>query len=69
MKNNKYRIVDSFCLKGYQVLTLDRDFDSITTSSVLVDGKRYNYALNSVKRWVIIHTENRIQNKDIEFVA
>ncbi len=65
---NKYRIVDSFCRNGYQLLVLDRDFKRFPVSKILIDGKKYPYLLNSIKTWVVVHMDQTIQNKEVEFV-
>ena len=65
---SKYKIVDSFCKRGYQVLVLDRNFDLRPASRVVVDGKKYPFILCSIRNWVTIHMDQIIKNKEVEFV-
>ena len=70
--NNKYLIVDSFVIKGVQVLTLDKEraFDDFNTNYILIDGKKYEYRLTHNERWIIaVDLIENVEGKEASFTT
>ena len=70
--SNKYKIVDDFQAgsTGIRVLVLDREYEYIPPASegvAIIDGRRYEFNLNSIRNWVTIESDERFTGKTVEF--
>lgn len=68
MSKNNYKIIKDFQVKDYRVLVLNRDYEYDGGSRLKVRGKVYNFIPNSVRRWLIIKSNESFVGENIEFV-
>lgn len=66
-----YEITD--CLRvpnteDFTILVIDRDYEIEGTGFLLIDGERFSYMPNSVKRWLIIHTKKDFKGKTVTVI-
>lgn len=71
--SNKYTIIDDFQAgpTDIRVLVLDRDYEfseSLTRSLAIIDGKGYEFMLNSIRCWATIKSHDSFTGKVGEFV-
>lgn len=71
--SNKYMIVDDFQAgpTDIRVLVLDRDYEfseSLTRSRAIIDGREYEFHLNSIRCWATIKSHDSFTGKEVEFV-
>lgn len=67
-----YKIIDDFQAgpTDIRVLVLDRDFEFSPPTGkdvAIIDGKEYEYHLNSIRRWVTIKSHDSFKGKTVEF--
>ena len=72
-KSNTYTITTDFQVTGtdVRVLVLDRDFESFEPGmreKIKIDGNEYDYALNSVPKFVTIKSRETFKGKTAEFI-
>ena len=68
MKEHEYLITDDFQVKNTRVLGLDRDFNSFKFQKAMIDGKLFDYLINSVKSWILIKSHDSFKGKKVTFV-
>ena len=68
MNKHEYMITDDFQIKDTRVLGLDRDFDSLQFNKAMIDGKLFDYLINSVKSWILIKSRDSFKGKKVTFV-
>ena len=68
MSKNNYKIIKDFQAKDYRVLVLNRDYEYDGGSRLKIRGKVYNFIPNSVRRWLIIKSNESFIGENIEFV-
>lgn len=68
MSKNNYKIIKDFQVKDYRVLVLNRDYEYDGGSRLKIRGKVYNFIPNSVRRWLIIKSNESFVGENIEFV-
>lgn len=69
--NNVYKIIDDFQAgnTGIRVLVLDRDYEYMPPAKegiAIIDGKEYEFNLNSIRTWVTIKSNENFTGKMIE---
>lgn len=68
MSKNTYKVVDDFQVKDARVLVLNKDYEYDGGSHLKLRGKVYNFIPNSVRRWLIIKSNESFIGENIEFV-
>lgn len=69
--SDRYKIIDDFQAGStdIRVLVLDRAFDSFSAEKWIasIDGREYEFQLNSIRSWVTIKSTDSFTGKEIEF--
>ena len=68
MAKSEYLIVDDFQIKNFRVLVLDRDYEVGYFKKAVVDGKLFDYTLNSIRSWVVVQSDRCFKGKKIKFL-
>ena len=68
MAKSEYLIVDDFQIKNFRVLVLDRDYEVGYFKKAVVDGKLFDYTLNSIRSWVVVQSDKSFKGKKITFL-
>lgn len=62
---HEYRVVRDHQVGKMRVLELDRNFDSFTQKKRIaeIEGRAYEFALNSIKNWLLIESSESFEGK------
>lgn len=64
---NRYLIIDEFKINGGKVITLDRPYEFSNNHKAVIDGKQYDYYLNSIPDWIAIKSNDSFKGKELVF--
>lgn len=65
----EYKIVDCFnVINDIMVLVLDKEWEPCKCRFALIDGQKYEFNLNSVQKWVTIHSHDDFRGKTVKFI-
>ncbi|MBR0288803.1 MAG: hypothetical protein IJQ82_07475 [Selenomonadaceae bacterium] len=68
MVKNGYRVIDDFQVQQMRVLVLDSDYEFGKFNKVLIEGRSYSFAPNSIKNWVNIRSKETFKGKTVKFI-
>lgn len=68
MSKSYYKVVEDFQVKDARILVLDRDYEYDGGSKLKIRGKIYQFIPNSVRRWIVIKSNESFAGEKIEFV-
>lgn len=65
---DEHIIVDDFQVKQMRVLVLDSAYEFGGFNKVLIDGRDYSFAPNSVMNWILIKSTDNFKGKTAKFI-
>ena len=68
MSKGYYKVVEDFQVKDARILVLDRDYEYDGGSKLKIRAKIYKFIPNSVRRWIVIKSNESFAGEKIEFV-
>ena len=68
MSKGYYKVVEDFQVKDARILVLDRDYEYDGGSKLKIRGKISKFIPNSVRRWIVIKSNESFAGEKIEFV-